>query len=212
MGKFHPVMAKPFIDRAEQIRNVVSQFDKDNSGETDSHINEKITYILNTCPKKILAATQYKVRNPNLLLLILYYEDISKAGIEAEQLELKIIIKGIKKDFLTLALIGDRALELGILPIIWEGENTPGDIPTKGKLDDSKKNFVKNKNLADIWDFLGLYDKKILPKKKDESPKLRGSRMEAIFGIIYLESGLEAVEKAIRTLKTDYETHRDIKS
>jgi dsRNA-specific ribonuclease len=212
MVKFHPVMTKPFIDRSEQIRNVVSHFDKDKSGEINLQINEKITYILKTCPKKILDATQYKVRNPNLLLLILYYEDISKAGNETDRLEFKRIIKGIKKDFLTLALIGDRALELGILPIIWEEENSSGDIPTKGKLDDSKKNFVKNKNLADIWDFLGLYETKILPKKKDESPKLRGSRMEAIFGIIYLESGLRAVENAVRNLKTNYEKHRDSKT
>ncbi len=168
----------------------------------DPHINEKISYILESCPEKILTATKYSIKNPNLLLLILLYEDISKIyneypiprPVNVERM------KEIKEEFLVLAFIGDCALELGILKNIWEVTVGSGNIPSNEYLNDQKKLFVKNEQLAEIWDSLGLYNDDILLKNKDESSDLRGSRMEAVFGIIYLESGLEAVEKAIHHL------------
>ena len=212
---FQTIMAKPFVEKADQIQNVFSQTENvkqsEQSGQIDPSLNEKIAYIKNTCPKKIKNASKYRIKKPNLLLLILLHEDISKIysdsmGSRSENLEK---MKAIKEDFLTLALIGDRALEMGILPNIWEDEKKSRDIPLKGDLDAHKKRFVENKNLAKIWDFLDLYDNKILTKKKKESQKLRASRMEAVFGIIYLESGLESVENAIRYLKCNYEKNHN---
>lgn len=83
---------------------------------------------------------------------------------------------------------------------IWDEENKSQDIPFKEDLDKKKKNFVENKNLARVWDSLALYDNEILRQRKNESQKLKGSRMEAFFGIIFLESGLEAVEDAVENL------------
>jgi dsRNA-specific ribonuclease len=214
--KFHTKIAQPFVEKADQIQNVFSQNINEKqpklSTQINPSLNEKIAYILKTCSKKIKKATKYRIKKPNLLLLILLHEDISKIFNESvnprsENLE---ELKAIKEDFLTLSLIGDRALELGILPCIWRYENNSYDIPLKGDLDAQKKNFVENKNLAKIWDFLDLYDNNILIKNKNESPKLRASRMEAVFGVIYLESGIKAVEKAIQNVKCNYEKNNEI--
>jgi hypothetical protein len=211
--KFHTVMAEPFTVRADQIRNFFSQSDAEKNSvhpvQINISLNEKISYIRTTCAKKIETATHYRIRNSNLLLLVFLHEDISKicnesAITQSENLEK---MKNIKEDFLTLAFIGDRALELGILPSLWDEENNSRDIPQKGNLDMQKKNFVENKNLGSIWDSLDLYDNKILTKKKKESQKLRAARMEAVFGIIYLEGGLEAVETSLINLRKYSEKH-----
>jgi dsRNA-specific ribonuclease len=213
--KFHEIMAQPFIEKVNLIQNTFSQFDNEKQFEKSARIypslEVKISHILNTCPEKIKNATHYKIRNSNLLLLIFLYEDISKIYSDSvvprsENLEK---MKTIKEDFLTLAFIGDRALELGILQSIWIDEKKSRDIPLKGDLDAQKKNFVENKNLAIIWDFLDLYDNLIFTKKKNESLKLRASRLEAVLGIIYIESGLEAVENAIQNLKCNYEKNQN---
>lgn len=166
-------------------------------------LNEKISYILNNIPEKIYDATRYRIKNPNLLLMVFLHEDISKICNEPTNFQIDNLekMKMIKEDFLTLAFIGDCALETGILPSIWEDKNAPRHIPLKGTLDERKKNFVKNENLAQIWDFLDFYDNNVLIRRKNESLKLRASRMEAVFGLIYLECGLEAVELAIKNLK-----------
>lgn len=212
--KSHTIMAEPFIEKTDQIRIIFSQSDGKNiSGYPvliNPSLNEKISFILNTCPQKIETATQYRITNPNLLLLVFLHEDISKicnepAIFHPENLEK---MGNIKEDFLTLAFIGDRALELGILSSIWCDGNKSQDIPQKGDLDTWKKSFVENKNLADIWDFLDLYDNKILTRRKNESEKLRASRVEAVFGIIYLESGFDAVEDALTNLKKYYESQK----
>ena len=208
---FHTVMAEPFLTKTDLIQEIFSESECENQFEKsvgiDPSLKEKISYIRNRCPEKIKNATLYQIRNSNLLLLIFLHEDISKIYNESpvprsDNLEK---MNEIRENFLTLALIGDRALEMGILPKIWEDEKKSRDIPLKGDLDARKKRIVENKNLAIIWDFLDLYDNKILVKKKRESQKLRASRMEAVFGIIFLESGLDAVEKAIHNIKCNYE-------
>ena len=215
--KSHTLIAEPFIKKAEKIRNTFSRSEDEKQSEQsvqiNSSLNEKITYIRNTCPKIIEKATHYQIKNINLLLLVFLHEDISKICNETVLSKDLEDMKEVKEDFLTLAFIGDVALELGILPSIWGAENELRDIPQKGYLDTQKKNFVENQKLAEIWNFLAFYDEEIIKQGKNESEELRGSRMEGVFGIIYLESGLEAVEQAIKNLKHYYEKNKgdDIK-
>ena len=55
--KFHTVMAEPFVEKADQIQNVFSQTENvkqsEQLGQIDPPLKEKISYIRNTCPKKI---------------------------------------------------------------------------------------------------------------------------------------------------------------
>jgi ribonuclease III len=210
--KSHTIMARPFIEKADQIQKIFFQSDDEkqieHSVQFNPYLNEKISFIRNTCPNKIKKATQYQIKNSNLLLLIFLHEDISKIydKLAHTQLENYEKMKTIKEDFLTLAFIGDRALELGILSSIWNDGNKSRDIPQNGDLDTQKKCFVENENLSKIWDFLDLYDNKILTRRKNESVNIRASRMEAVFGIIYLESGLEVLELAVTNLKKYYES------
>jgi 23S rRNA maturation mini-RNase III len=110
---------------------------------------------------------------------------------------------------MTLAFIGDSAIDIGVLRSIWHTDN-PDKIPLKGKLDPNKKIFTEGKNQAILWDFLDLYDSKILIRHPNESTSSKSSLFEAIFGIIYLEAGQEAIESAIQNLKNRYEKNHEL--
>jgi dsRNA-specific ribonuclease len=204
--KFHIIMAEPFIVKADQIQKIFNSSDSKILNGIDSPLQEKISYIQNVCREKIETATGYGIKNPKLLNLVFLHEDIAKICNEpsASQKENFGKMKKIKEDFLALAFIGDSALELGALPIIWGDKIVSKEIPLKGDLDAKKKNLVENKQLSMVWDSLELYDDRILIKRKNESQKLRGSRMEAIFGILYLEGGLDAVENSFKNLNDFY--------
>jgi 23S rRNA maturation mini-RNase III len=110
---------------------------------------------------------------------------------------------------MTLAFIGDSAIDIGVIRSIWHTDN-PDKIPSKGKLDPDKKFITTEKTQADLWDFLDLYDLKVLIPYPDESARSKSSLFEAIFGIIYLEAGQEAIESAIQNLKNRYEKNHEL--
>jgi 23S rRNA maturation mini-RNase III len=225
--KFHEVMALPFVDKANRIEKNLA-FIRNESWLSQSNsdlkkIFEKIDYIDKQCRPRIEENIDYQFKNPNLLLFVLLYVDLSKLF---NEIRLMLLPKSIhesltsediremmelKEDMMTLAFIGDRALELGIMHSIWpEGDTIT--IPLKGTLDDKKKAFVNNYHQTQLLNFLNLFDSQILIKNPIESYGLSGSRMEAIFGIVYLESGLEAVEHAVKTISSKYETIHSKKS
>ena len=50
-----------------------------------------------------------------------------------------------------------------------------------------------------------LEDSPIIANLPPENDETKGSSMEAVFGIIFLEGGLDAVETALQNLKKYYE-------
>lgn len=78
-----------------------------------------------------------------------------------------------------------------------------------GDLTKQKSNTVSNSNLAKFCDRLGLFEYKISrvddkssSKSKEETIKHeKGTLVEAIFGVIYLEHGLEELGKIIPILQ-----------
>ena len=100
----------------------------------------------------------------------------------------------------TLALVGDAALDLAVLPYIWENE-----IAQVGTLSSKRAEYVSNDHLAAVCDRWGLYDSRIhfdpsTPTKK-EMNHVKGTLVESIFGILYLYGGLDAVHRAIPLLR-----------
>jgi dsRNA-specific ribonuclease len=111
-------------------------------------------------------------------------------------------MENIGEDRLTLAFIGDAVLRLGAIISIWDRDCPT--IPSKGGLDKERNRLVQNKPLSKLWDSLEIYDKKILIQSSEENIKTKGSSMEAVFGIIYLEGGLAAIERSMNVLQRYY--------
>jgi len=95
-----------------------------------------------------------------------------------------------------LALLGDAVLDLAVVEIMWDPLlSTTGDLTIK------RKDFVSNKKLAKVCDRFNLRNYS-LKRLNDPSQRLikgktleheKGTIVEAILGVIYLESSLEGV-------------------
>ena len=95
----------------------------------------------------------------------------------------------------SLAWIGDTTIKYTVLLKIWK----PG-IKTMD-LHNQRESFEKNDNLSKLCDTWKLYDHRIhfdpsVPKQATIN-KIKGTLVEAIYGVIFVERNIEGVEKAI---------------
>lgn len=101
-----------------------------------------------------------------------------------------------------LALIGDAAISLALVQILWQP-----NISNVGELTIKRAEFASNENLARICDKWDLYDHRIHfdPNKYDTKDvkinHVKGTIVEALFGVIYIENGLDQVISSIVALK-----------
>lgn len=101
-----------------------------------------------------------------------------------------------------LALLGDRALDLAVTHTLWEKGITDKGIITK-----EKEKLVVNSNLAKYCDNLDLYHSRIHMELNVKQPKTKkfdqkkGTLVEAIIGIIYLEKGVQGVINFLKKIK-----------
>ncbi|OPY36403.1 MAG: hypothetical protein A4E35_01942 [Methanoregula sp. PtaU1.Bin051] len=218
--KFYEIMAQSFIKKANLIERNLDILKNENLPERlvydINSIYAKYDQVKNVSKQRIEQCTQYDFKNPNLFLILFLYREISTFFNEVKNLVVSgkiktkvpptffLEMKDIKETMMTLAFIGDSAIELGVVQSIWHPEN-PNTIPTKGTLDSTKKFITQGAHQAVLWDFLDLYDSEILIQSPNKSMRLKSSQFETIFGIIYLEAGLEAVESAIGNLKKNHE-------
>ena len=214
----HEIILKPFFEKADRIIRNLNDLEKEhrrkNFEKEISEIREKFLKVQNFCIPRISLATGHQFTHPNLFLFIFLYKEIkslfnkaktnpvqqgSQSFLSTDELnEMELV----SKDRLTLAYIGDAALETGVLINIWL-QDDPG-IPLKSHLHNEREKLLKNEPLSRFWDSLDLYDQEILVKPSDESVETKGSFMEAVFGIIYLEEGPAAVEGSLHSLLKYY--------
>lgn len=101
-----------------------------------------------------------------------------------------------------LATLGDSALDLAVLHTLWEE-----GITDKGILSEEKKKIVEDPNLAIYCDDLDLYTNRIHTEKNVNETKpetiidIKGTLVEAIIGIIYLEKGVQGVINFLKKIK-----------
>ena len=99
-----------------------------------------------------------------------------------------------------LALIGDAVLDLSVIQTLWDSSLTK-----VGKLTKKRAGIVANDNLAKVCDAWNLFEFRLNrindPSEKNAKAKTiqheKGTLVEAIYGVIYLEFGFEEL---IRTL------------
>ncbi|WP_455142159.1 ribonuclease III domain-containing protein [Candidatus Hodarchaeum mangrovi] len=102
-----------------------------------------------------------------------------------------------------LALLGDAVLDLAVIEITWDPL-----ISTTGELTIKRKNLVSNEKLAKVCDRFDLRSYS-LKRLNDPSQRLikgktldheKGTIVEAILGVIYLERNLDGVVKVLPDL------------
>jgi ribonuclease-3 len=97
-----------------------------------------------------------------------------------------------------LAWIGDAALKIGVLPEIWSPR-----LAEVGLLSERRKAYESNANMARLCDRWGLYEHRIHfdpPVEKGDPDHVKGTLVEAVLGIVFLQCGLKGVARAARLL------------
>ncbi|WP_288069059.1 ribonuclease III domain-containing protein [Methanolobus sp.] len=182
----------------KKIDNWISQIDT---------INEEIQTIkLKKIPfleKKL----QYTFNDPDLVVLTFIQPGIRSLFGELSKFYKKA---GIDYDFETdlnldqaakvLAFIGDAAIDLALAQVLWQP-----NISNVGKLTKQRSDIASNENLAKVCDKWDLYTSRIPNKvsrtNKEKTNHAKGTIIEALFGVIYAESGLNSVVSSIVVLK-----------
>lgn len=98
-----------------------------------------------------------------------------------------------------LAWIGDAALKIGVLPEIWSMK-----VVDAGTLSERRKAYESNANMARLCDRWRLYRHRIHldpPVPRGDVRHVKGTLVEAILGIVFLQCGLKGVARAARLLR-----------
>jgi len=214
--KFHTIMARSYLGKAHRIEHDLTLLKKEQrsrkSVEDILKIEKRFERIKERYIPGIQQATGYEFLNPDLFYFVFLYREISNVFNEAKNNPAKpggtALLTGqdlqemidVSEDRDTLAHIGDAALEIGVMASIWPGQE-PQKIPLNQFLHDERKKIVDNEPLSRFWDSLKLNDPQAVASLLPENDTTKGSSMEAVFGIIFLESGLDAVETALQNLK-----------
>lgn len=171
------------------------------------YMEETIQKIKNSKISEIEKNFDYKFTEPNLIVLAFFQPETRSIFTELknQQLEKNFDFEpylNLDEAAKVLALIGDSAIDLAITHVLWEP-----NISNTGELTAKRAEFVSNKNMAKLCDKWGLFDFRLgstknldnANEKKIEHAK--GTMVEALFGVLYIEYGLEKVISSIVHLK-----------
>ena len=101
----------------------------------------------------------------------------------------------------TLAWIGDAALKIGVLPQIWSPR-----LADAGLLSERRKAYESNVNMARLCDRWGLYEHRVHfdpPVEKGDCDHVKGTLVEAVLGIVFLQCGLKGGHGPPASLRRD---------
>jgi 23S rRNA maturation mini-RNase III len=218
--KFHAIMARSFLGKANRIEQNLTLLKKEGRTEKSiediSKIEKRFERIKEFYIPRIKTATGYEFLNPALFFFVFLYKEITMVFNEAQNNPVKpggtkLLSSPDLREMLevsenrkTLAYIGDAALETGVMASTWSLQETQ-KIPLNEFLHDERNKLVENQPLSRFWDSLQLNDSPVIANLPQENDETKGSSMEAVFGIIFLENGLDAVETALQNLKKYYE-------
>jgi dsRNA-specific ribonuclease len=167
-------------------------------------INNNINYIKKSKLVELERNINYNFAEPDLVVLSFIQPSIRNMFEELNKSSSKLSLNANLETCLSmdeaakvLALIGDAAISLALIQILWQP-----NISNVGELSIKRSEYASNENLAKVCDKWGLYDFRIhFGSDHSENYHAKGTIIEALFGVIYIEAGLDQVILSIDTLK-----------
>ncbi len=201
----------PTIEKA--LENRLNQLPENNLRERRKITNwinqiKKINDNINNIKKSKLVELErninYNFAEPDLVVLSFIQPSIRKMFEELNTYSSKFSLNVNFEPYLSmdeaakvLALIGDAAISLALIQILWQP-----NISNVGELSTKRSEYASNENLAKVCDKWGLYDFRIhFGSDQSENIHAKGTIMEALFGVVYIEAGLNQVILSIDALK-----------
>ena len=167
-------------------------------------INDNINNIKKSKLVELERNINYNFAEPDLVVLSFIQPSIRKMFEELNTYSSKLSLKVNFEPYLSideaakvLALIGDAAISLALVQILWQP-----NISNVGELSTKRSEYASNENLAKVCDKWDLYDFRIhFGSDQSENNHAKGTIMEALFGVVYIEAGLNQVILSIDAVK-----------
>lgn len=173
-------------------------------------IISKVNLIKNSLGPRLEKILGIPIKESELLLVAMFQPSTKNLFLELEtefcEKELDMVGKegfdslaSLSEMSKVLALIGDAAISLGVIHFLWKPRSVDS-----GNLTQSRAEVVSNEHMAMVCDNWGLYKNRIHfdppTETKAEIEHNKGTLLEAIYGIIYVEYGFEKVKELISKL------------
>lgn len=188
------------INERKKVSNWIAQI---------KQINNQIQNIKKFKLNELNKYFNYDFAEPDLVILSLIQPSIKNLFDELTKYSIKFKLNLNTEQFISmdeaakvLALIGDAAIDLAVIQILWQP-----NISNVGELTIKRSKLVSNKNLANICDNWGLYELRIpfdsnqSENNEEKTNHVKGTIVEALFGVIYIEGGLNQIVSSINALK-----------
>ncbi|MDK2826696.1 MAG: hypothetical protein PWQ63_30 [Methanolobus sp.] len=172
-------------------------------------INKEIENIKTNKIPLLEKDIQYTFSDPDLVVLTFIQPSVKNLFTELDKYYERIELEydfgpylNLDQAAKVLALIGDAAISLALVQVFWQP-----NISNVGQLTNQRSNVASNENLARICDKWGLYESRIPNGRKKENTKkekidhTKGTIVEALFGVIYVEMGLDKIVSSVVVLK-----------
>ncbi len=166
-------------------------------------IDENIHNIKKSRLAELERNINYKFAEPDMVVLSFVQTSIRNIFDELKAYFSKLGLDVNLKPYLSmdeaskvLALIGDAVISLALVQILWQP-----NISNVKELSDKRSEYASNKNMAKLYDKWGLHGFKIHGLDKAENDDAKGTVIEALFGVMYIEAGLEQVIASIDVLR-----------
>lgn len=187
-----------WIEKIEEILTRIHTI----KSELQPQLEENLRYKLGNSEMLILALFQPSTKNLFTEIEI-HFRKKTGLSLTSDELNELAALSEVAK---TLAWIGDAALNLAVLFEIWEPQIAKVSILT-----DERKKFVENSNLARLCDKWNLYEHRIhfdppidpTIVTRISIDHVKGTIIEAIYGIIFLLGGLSQVGGTLKLLRSD---------
>jgi dsRNA-specific ribonuclease len=173
-------------------------------------VERRITRIRTHLQPKVEHNLGYRFEDPDMFVIALFQPSTKNLFLEIEThfrgktgnmtpLEVIREMADIPEAAKTLAWVGDAALHLAVLQEIWVDR-----VAGVGALTERRKDYVKNANLAKLSDHWDLFSHRIhfdLKEPVQEAEHVKGTLVESIYGIIFLQGGLRDVARAVHLIR-----------
>ncbi|MHA1891353.1 MAG: ribonuclease III domain-containing protein [Promethearchaeota archaeon] len=222
--KWHAIGLETKISRIlDSLESIKESFDPTHTAKIKKvqglinellNIKERIVRIKNHMIPRLEEKFRLEFKTPELVYLAFlrpslrnifsnissYYANRESSPLKQSEFD-ELVALGNTGD--VLALIGDSAIKLAIVETLWDSS-----CRTVGQLTGIKATIESNRNMAKFCDELGLYNHildKNEPTKQAAKEKTilheKGTLVEAIYGIIYLEFGFEELMRLVPLLQ-----------
>lgn len=186
--------------KRKKLKKLISQIQE---------MEETIQDLRNNKIAEIENYFDHKFTEPNLIILAFFQPETKNLFAELKNHPFAIENKFDFQAYLNLdeaakvlAFIGDSAISLAMTHVLWQP-----NISSTGELTIKRSEFVSNKNMSKLCDKWNLFDFRLGSTKDTENANKenvehsKGTIIEALFGVLYIECGLEKVISSVVHLK-----------